>query len=154
MTKKLKITILTGNDELNISLKNYIRFVLTNMISQIYIAKLGKPETINVSMLDSDIWIIEAFNPEDPTNPEGFRTAKKLASRTKSLLLFVDMPYEDFFKNCKFCLKLPSEIRLKKKIIEIINSPKPTINDFETLENACPRLKKQPSHHHRRQENG
>ncbi|HID56897.1 TPA: hypothetical protein EYP37_10240 [Candidatus Poribacteria bacterium] len=144
----MKITILTGSDELNISLERYLRFTLE--VEQVLTARLGHPETLESEMMSSDLWIAEVFNPQDPQNPEGFRTAKKLADKVPFLLLFIgDIP-ADFPKEGDFWLVMPSSTSLSSKIRDISNSPPPSEEDYRSLEEMWPLLGREPYHHHHR----
>lgn len=151
----MKITILTGSDELNLSLKRYLSFFFKDKVKKIYTARLGKPETLHPEMLSSSIWIAEAFNPEKIENPEGFRTVKKFAGKAKVLLLFVSGVPKNFPNSGPFWLTLPSATRLSEKIREIMNNPPPSEDDYQRLEELWPELKAEPLHHHhqRRHEN-
>ena len=142
----MKITILTGSDELNISMERYLRFTLK--ADQVFTARLGLPETLEPEMINSDFWIIEAFNPEDTQNPEGFRTAKKLAGKVLSLLLFIgDIP-AGFPKEGDFWITVPSSTSLSSKIKAILDSPPPSEEDYRLLEEIWPLLGREPYHHH------
>ena len=140
----MKVVLLIGNNELNDAINRYLRYVLGNL--QVFYAKLGHPEMLTSDMLHADVWIIEAFNPSDITNPEGFRTAKKLASRTKILLIFYYLP-KNIPVEGNFWLKLPCMTKLSTKIKEVLNKPAPNINEFNTLESLWSALKGQPRHH-------
>lgn len=140
----MKVVLLIGNSELNDAINRYLRYVLCNL--QVFYAKLGHPEMLTPDMLHADLWIIEAFNPSDITNPEGFRTAKKLASRTKILLIFYYLP-KNIPVEGNFWLKLPCMTKLSTKIKEVLNKPAPNINEFNTLESLWSALKGQPRHH-------
>jgi len=140
----MKVVLLIGNIELNDAINRYLRYVLGNL--QVFYAKLGHPEMLTPDMLHADLWIIEAFNPSDLTNPEGFRTAKKLASRTKILLIFYYLP-KNIPVEGNFWLKLPCMTKLSTKIKEVLNKPAPNINEFNTLESLWSALKGQPRHH-------
>jgi hypothetical protein len=142
----MRITLLTGSDELNLSLERYLRFLLD--IEGIFIAKLGHPETLEPEMMNSDLWIAEVFNPEVPRNPEGFRTAKKLAGKMPFLLLFIGDAPSDFPREGDFWLVMPSSISLVSKIEEISNSPPPTDKDYRSLEEMWPLLGRGPYHRH------
>jgi hypothetical protein len=145
---EMKVTILTGTDDLNLSLERYLYFVFSEQITDIFNAKLGQPETMRPEMLSSQLWIAEAFNPEDINNPEGFRTVKKFAGNTHSLLLFSSDTPETFPADGSFWLTIPSKTSLSGKIRQIIEKLPPTIEEFQQLERLCPVLKGIPTHHH------
>ena len=125
-------------------MERYLRFVLG--VKEIFIAKLGHPETLEQEMFDSNLWIIEAFDPKDPYNPEGFRTAKRLASKIPVLLLFIgDLPF-DFPKEGDFWITLPSSTSIASKIRRVISEP-PLPKMLEFFENLFPSLRREPYHH-------
>jgi len=144
----MEVTLLTGSDELNFSLDRYLRYLFQEEIEEIFMAKLGHPETLEQEMLSSDLWIIEALNPEEYQNPEGFRTAKKFAEKSHILLLFLGYVPENFPKEGKFWLVLPSSISIVGKLKNILAHPLPSIKDFLALEKRWSLLKIEPLHHH------
>jgi len=148
--KKLKVAVLTGAEEFNAVLEKYLRLLFPERISVIYTARLGDPTTLfqNKDIDNSDMWIIEAFS--DFCNPEGFRTAKKYAGKSKILLLFTGftgkIPEEG-----KFWLQIPSSKNVFKKIREVMEGEIPEIQDFQKLEEKWQRLSdKSYTHHHHR----
>lgn len=148
---KMRVTILTGSDELNLSLKRYLGFIFREEVKQVFTARLGEPESLQSEMLSSQMWIGEAFNPENIENPEGFRTVKKFAGKAKVLLLFVSHIPRNFPGSGSFWLMLPSVTSISKKIREILNNPPPLEDDYQYLEKLWPILKAEPSlHHHKR----
>ncbi len=146
--KEMKVTILTGSDELNLALERYLHFVFAGEVSEIFKARLGEPATMQYEMLSSHLWIAEVFNPEQIENPEGFRTAKKFAGKTRFILLFVGIIPKKFSREGSFWTTLPSSISLAQKIREALNGLPPSINDYQCLEKLWPLLKGEPSHHH------
>lgn len=140
----MKIVLLVEDTEVANVLERYLKYVMCNV--NVTHALLGHPEMLTPDMLHADLWIIEAFNPSDITNPEGFRTAKKLASRTKILLIFYYLP-KNIPAEGNFWLKLPCMTKLSTKIKEVINKPAPDINEFNTLESLWLALRGQPRHH-------
>jgi hypothetical protein len=145
----MKTTILTGDEELNFSLMRYIRFLFLKEINEVFISKLGEPESLKIEMLSSNFWIAEVFNPKDIENPEGFRTVKKFAGKVKVLLLFISEVPENFPKSGSFWISLPSNESLYEKIKNVIENPPPSEKDYQYLENLWPILKYKPAHHHR-----
>lgn len=145
---KTRVTILTGSDELNLSLKRYLRFIFREEVKQVFTARLGEPESSQSEMLSSHLWIAEAFNPVNIENPEGFRTVKKFAGKAKVLLLFVSHIPRNFPSTGSFWLMLPSVTPISEKIREILNNPPPLEDDYQYLEKLWPMLKAEPSHHH------
>lgn len=144
----MKVTVLTGSDDLNFSLERYLYFVFYEQITDVFRARLGCPETMRPEMLSSQLWIAEAFNPEDVDNPEGFRTVKKFAGNTRSLLLFSSDRPETFPAGGSFWLTIPSKTRLSGKIRQVIENLPPTIEEFQRLERLLPILGGKPFHHH------
>ncbi len=148
MDSEMKVTILSGFDDLNFSLERYLYFVFSEQITYIFRARLGQPETMRPEMLSSQLWIAEAFNPEDINNPEGFRTLKKFAGNTRSLLFFTSDTPETFPADGSFWLTIPSKTRLSSKIRQVIENLPPTIEEFQGLERLLPILGGKPFHHH------
>lgn len=144
----MKVTILTGSDELSFSLERYIRFVLQNQVDEVFIGRLGYPETMGHEMLSSHLWVAEAFNPEDLQNPEGFRTVKKLAGKTFVLLLFLGTVSDNFPREGDFWLVLPSSTSVASKIEKLLSKPPASADDYHSLEEMYPLLKGEPLHHH------
>ena len=144
----MKVTILTGSDELNFSLDRYFRFVLYEEVDEVFIGKLGYPETMGHEMLSSRLWIAEVFNPENPQNPEGFRTVKKFADKTSVLLLFLEAIPSNFPREGDFWFVLPSPTSIAAKIRKVLSKPPPSADDYRHLEEMYPLLKEEPSHHH------
>ncbi len=151
--KRKTAVVLTGSNELNVAIGRYLRFVVG--MEEIGFGRLGDPYSymeIHNSMHKIGLWIIEAFNPEDPQNPEGFRTAKKIDGNVRFLLLFTEFVPENFPEEGLFWVVLPFKKPLSTKIEEIIQNPPPNIKDFEKLEEIWPLLKAEPRHHHHSQE--
>jgi len=145
----MRVTILSGNIEISFSLKRFLHFLFFDEINEIFIAKLGEPESLKLEMLSSNFWIAEVFNPKDIENPEGFRTVKKFAGKVKVLLLFISEVPENFPKSGSFWIFLPSNESLYEKIKNVIANPPPSEKDYQYLENLWPILKYKPAHHHR-----
>jgi len=145
----MEISFLVESEELEISLERYLKFVC-EINEKFYYGRFGDPTSIlrNKEMLDADLWIIEAFNPDDVTNPEGFRTAKKFAEKKKVLLFFISVP-QNFPEEGSFWMKLPSKILISEKVNKVLSNPLPKLRDFENLESLWPILKNRPFHHHR-----
>ncbi len=144
----MKVTVLTGSDDFNVSLERYLYFVFSEQITDIFKAKLGQPETMRPEMLSSQLWIAEAFNPEDINNPEGFRTVKKFAGNTCSLLFFTSDTPETFPVEGRFWFTIPSKTKLSSKIKQVIENLPPTIGEFQRLERLLPILGGKPFHYH------
>lgn len=144
----ITVTILTGDVELSDAIERYLHFLFSGQVAEIFQASLGKPETMQPEMLTADLWIAEALNPVEIENPEGFRTAKKLAGKTRFLLLFSVIIPSAFPKEGSFWLYLPSHVSLSTKIKKIMLNPISTDSDYQKLEDLWPLLKRGPSHHH------
>ncbi len=147
---EIKVTVLTGSEELNLALERVLYFVFAGEVSHVFQARLGDPTTMEYEMLSSHLWIAEVFNPEHLENPEGFRTAKKFAGKARTLLLFVSLVPRDFPREGPFWLTLPSATALSKKIKEVLNNPPPSIHEYQYLEKLWPLLGGGPSDHHHR----
>ena len=144
----MKVVILAGTREMVNSLRRYLDYSLS-IKGLIYGKYLGDAGNISHELLQSDLWICEAFNPEDVENPEGWRTAKILPEKTKRLVFFLPPLPLDFPSEGVFWLTLPYHLPiLKKKILEVLNSPFPLQKEFDKMEKVWPLLKRKPGGHH------
>ena len=140
----MQVNILVGTEELAQAFKRFLRYVFD--IDKVNMLLLGQTVILSQEMLQADFWLIEAFHPFEPNNPEGFRTAYKLAGKTKILLLFLDAP-KNFPLEGSFWWS-PKGSNLVEKIWQIIRGPIPKKEDFDTLIKIWPSLKHDPSKHH------
>jgi len=145
---EMKVTILTGSEELNLALERYLWFTFSEEVTGVFKAMLGNPATIHHEMLSSHLWIAEVFNPENIENPEGFRTAKKFAGKVRFLLLFVSLIPRNFPEEGPFWMTFLSNKPLSEKIREVLDKPSPAEEDFEKAEEMWSRLKYKPEGHH------
>jgi len=140
----MKVNILVGTKELGQAFKRLLKYVFD--IDRVDILLLGQTKALSHKVLQADFWLIEAFHPFEPNNPEGFRTAYKLAGKTKILLLFLSTP-EGFPKEgdfwCSFIIK-----NLAKKIKETMHISMPQKEEFEHLAEKWPALMHEPKGHH------
>lgn len=141
MNKK-GLLVLTGNRDVNLSFKRYIKYVFGMDEGNIFYLTFDDNITPNI-MESTDFWIIEGFKPNEPDNPTGWRTAKKCGK--KVLVFFLSSPPLEI-KERHFFTFLNN--RLKKKIEEAMKSPKPAEKDFEEIEEKWEILKYIPDHHH------
>jgi len=140
----MQVNILVGTEELAQAFKRFLRYVFD--IDKVNMLLLGQTVILSQEMLHADFWLIEAFHPFEPNNPEGFRTACKLAGKTKILLLFLSTP-EGFPKEgnfwCSFIIK-----NLAEKIKETMHGSIPQKEEFEDLAKKWPALMHKPKKHH------
>ncbi|MEN3045226.1 MAG: hypothetical protein ABDH37_08475 [Candidatus Hydrothermales bacterium] len=146
------ILILVGSKELALALLRFFIYVFDFRKEDIYYFTFKDFNIVPEDIVKKSIlWIIEGFNPEEPENPVGWRTAKKCGK--KVLVFFLSHP------DCsKEELKVISNKHfisfyldnLKRKIEEVINNEKPKEKDFEEVENIWNALKYEPTHHHHR----
>jgi len=140
----MQVNILVGTEELGQAFKRFLKYVFD--IDKVNILLLGQMVILSQEMLQADFWLIEAFHPFEPNNPEGFRTAYKLAGKTKILLLFLSAP-EGFPKEgdfwCSFVIK-----NLAEKIKETMHGSIPQKEEFEDLAKKWPVLMHKPKKHH------
>ena len=131
------------------ALSRYLKYILR--IKNVYLAYLGNPSSVfelPEEVRNNGLWVIEAFNAKELNNPEGFRTAKKLARAGKRVLLLFTYVPDGFPEEGDFWLTLPWKTPLSKKIEQVLKSPPPSEEDFERLERLWPLLKYKPSNHH------
>jgi len=140
----MQVNILIGTKELGQAFKRFLKYAFD--IDKVNMLLLGQTKGLSQKLLQADFWLIEAFHPFEPNNPEGFRTAYKLAGKTKLLLLFLSTP-EGFPKEgdfwCSFIIK-----NLAKKIKDIMYASIPQKEEFEHLAEKWPALMYEPKRHH------
>ena len=144
------------NIEVCLIVKRRLVFALERYIK--YVIRLCKVVTFEMesnvipgNLLNYQFYLISAFN-FSLNNPEGFRTAKKLARAGKRVLLLFTYVPDDFPEEGDFWLTLPWKTPLSKKIEQVLKSPPPSEEDFERLERLWPLLEYKPSNHHHRVE--
>ena len=138
---------MVGNEPFGVSLKRFVSFLFDPGSVFINLLFFGKCRIYDYHILNADLWIIEAFN-KDGLNPEGFRTACKLAGLARILLLFHETPSNfppegDFWCN-------PLNCKFDDKIMTLFNIPIPVISDFEILIKQWQDLAYEPNAHKRR----
>jgi len=147
------ILILTGSRELNLSLLRFLVYVFNIKKDNIYYFTFKDTQLISPDIIqNTDLWIIEGFDPEEPDNPVGWRTAKKCGKKVLVFFLFKPSIYGEARKTESNKLKKYFIIfnleNLKSKIKEVMEKKKPELKDFEEIENMWQKLKYEPSHHH------
>lgn len=107
-------------------------------------------DTCNLSkdILLADLWITDIWNPEDPYDPEGFRTVKKLAGKAKVLLILYAFYPPALPDEGPFWISLLSGKPLADKVEEVLNSLPPTKGNFQELIKTWPLLGKDSSRNH------
>lgn len=142
------INILAGADEIGRALKRYLMYVMGFSGQECRILVMGKVTSFSQEMLNADIWLIDAWNPFKPANPEGFRTAYKQAGRARCMLFFYDAP-ANFPKEGPFWCN-PLESKLSRKIEDALASSPPEKEEFDKLRVLWPALAYAPKnlHHH------
>lgn len=148
------VMMIMGSEEVGRAFERYLRYVMG--FERVFKGKLGEPSSLFLSLTKEmmgniNFWIIEAFSPDDFTNPEGFRTAEKLCDGKKRFLL-IFYPYtlpEGFPEEGNFWITLPSKKRISQKIKEI-EKYIPKKEEFENLKNKWKIFAYEPSHHHHR----
>jgi len=143
----VRVNILVGSEELASALRRILKYVFGVPEENLNVLFLGNPLVLSRELLEADLWIVEAFHPLEPNNPEGFRTAYKLASTASFLLLFT-LPYlKDFPSEGPFWWTLSSHTNLARKIEDAL-SHIPKREDFEALIKKWPELIRDPTKHH------
>lgn len=142
----MKVNILVGLQELYNAIMRYMVYVMEVGQLGCQIMLFGQISGLSRENLNADLWIIEAWNPVESDNPEGFRAAYKLAGTAKCLLLFLKVP-EGFPEEGPFWCN-PVTSRLSDKIKEVLNAPPPAKADFELLITLWPALALEPVNHH------
>jgi len=144
----MKVCLLVGSKDLGKALGRYLKFVIGENC-QITIRYHGDPLAISRELLYSDLWICEAIKPDEPENPEGWRTAKILPESTKRLIFFLPPLPQNFPLEGRFWITFPFHLPiLKKKIENIMNSSSFGEQEFEEIEAKWPFLKKKLKGHH------
>jgi hypothetical protein len=140
----MKVNILVGTEELAQAFKRLLKYVFN--IDKVNIFFLGQTKALSYEVLEADFWIIEAFHPFEPNNPEGFRTAYKLAGKSKFLLLLLNVP-QNFPNEGKFWCNIFTS-NICAKIREVLDTLPPTKKDFDALTKIWPQLLYEPKRHH------
>ncbi len=142
----MKTNILIGSQELSRALRRYLVYVKGHKSGNFNILMLTDNIALSHDILKANFWIIEAWQPFENRNPAGFRTAYKLAGRSKFLLFFYDIP-DGFPEDGSFWCN-PIICNLSNKISDVIGNPPPTKADFERLIELWPALGHYPKTHH------
>lgn len=141
----MRVNILVGAEEVGNALRRYMVYVMGFGKEDCSILLFGQSSGLSRESLNAELWIIEAWHPSESGNPEGFRTAYKLANTVKCLLLFLTLP-EGFPKEGLFwCNPLT---RLSDKIKDILSASQPRKVDFDRLIDLWPALAREPNKHH------
>jgi len=141
----LEFLVLADNKKLINVLKRYLRYVMNEFLVK---EGLFSENEFSQKMMNYDFYIIQAFDMEQWENPVGWRTAKKIASpERKVLVLFLLVP-ESFPKEGPFWTTFLSNKPLSKKIREVLDNPSPREEDFEKAEEMWKRLQYKPKGHH------
>jgi len=138
--------LLSISKDISASLTRYLVFIVGLNQHDCNIILFGDSNSLSNEILKADFWLIDAWN-FTKNDPEGFRTAYKLAGTIKCLLLFYNVP-EGFPGEGKFWCN-PLKCNLQEKIKEVLENPPPEKADFEKLIKVWPELAKEPKHHHR-----
>jgi len=143
---KMKIIILVNNKFVAKALKRYLYFVFNFSMQDSFVLTFSNTRGLSRKILQSKLWLIDGWNSPYNWDPEGFRTAYKLAGTIKCLLLFYNVP-EGFPEEGKFWCN-PLKCNLQEKIKEVLENPPPEKADFKKLIKMWPELAKEPKHHH------
>ncbi len=141
-----KVNILTGSKELGEAFARYLKYVMDIGYREIRLILFNRISGLSKDILDANLWIIEAFNPSEPDNPEGFRTALKLAGKKRFLIYFLSVP-NDFPEDGPFWCVMPCS-RLKAKIEQVLSGSLPTQDDMRKIIDLWPKLVYNPNTHH------
>jgi hypothetical protein len=137
------IAIFSNRTEIAKAVGRYLKFV--QGFEDIFITPLIDPygrKNLYEIGLESDLLIIDAFAQHEP---EGFRFAKEMEK--KVLLMFYPGEVE-IEESSSFCLLLPEDWEIfPNKIKKILSSPPPGKQDYESLEQRFPILKRGSNHH-------
>ena len=137
--------ILTTSEHIGMALRRFLKYVMGFREEECNIILMGQSSGLSQEVLGAKLWLIDAWNFFND-DPEGFRTAYKLAGKIKCLLLFYHVP-EGFPEEGPFWCN-PVKCELDKKIKEVLESPPPRKEDFERLIQIWPELGREPRHHH------
>jgi hypothetical protein len=147
----MTVNILISSRDIGEAIAEIIKLIFHNV--DINIILLNNPYILSNNILKSELWITDIWNPEDPTNPEGFRTIMKIISKARSLLIFYTFFPSELPIEGPFWISLLSDKPLSDKIIEVLNTPPPSKADLKNLINIWPLLGEEPAlnyHHNRR----
>ncbi len=123
----------------------YLVFALGFKKNECNIILFGESSGLSRDIFKAHLWLIDAWN-HFRHDPEGFRTAYKLAGKIKCLLLFYKVP-DGFPEEGEFWCN-PLSCNLEQKIKEVLEKPPPHKTDFEALIQIWPELGKTSGHHH------
>lgn len=149
MASSISLNILVGLEELGAALERYIQFTIGP--ARIRRLQMGEATELSKEVLSVDLWIAEAWNPTQPDNPEGFRTAMKLVGVCRVLLLFTSFLPDAFPEEGTFWTTCCSEKPLSAKVSEILEGRVPKREDYQALLKLWPALGNDPArhgHHH------
>jgi len=147
----MTVNILISSRDVGEAISEIVKSIFQHVCVNIIL--LNNPYILSSNILQSDLWITDIWNPEDPINPEGFRTIMKIIPKTKVLLIFYTFFPSILPLEGPFWISLLSDKRLPDKIIEVLNSPPPSKEDLKRLINIWPLLGEEPAlnyHHNRR----
>lgn len=147
MTNTNIINILVGSHSVGEAISKHLK----TRISQKFVTNtllMNDTHHISKDILLADLWITDIWNPEDPYDPEGFRTVEKFAGKAKVLLIFYVFYPPDLPEEGSFWITFLSDKPLTDKVKEVLNSSPPTKEDFQKLVRAWPLLGKGSSKDH------
>jgi len=137
--------ILTTSEHMGMALRRYLVYIMGFREDECNIILMGQSSGLSQEVLGAKFWLIDAWNFFN-ADPEGFRTAHKLAGKIKCLLLFYHVP-DGFPEEGPFWCN-PITARLSDKINEVLRNPPPSKADFEHLISLWPALANEPKKHH------
>lgn len=141
----LEFLILSDNKNLTDALKRYIKYVMN-----VFLVKDGlfSENEFSQKMMGYDFYIIQAFDMDQWENPVGWRTAKKIVSPERRVLVLFLFVQENFPEEGPFWITFLSDKSLSEKIREVLDNPPPAEEDFEKAEEIWKRLKYKPEGRH------
>ncbi len=142
----MTINILAGAEEIGRAIKRYLVHVMGFRGQECNILVMGKKVALSREILNAHLWLIDAWNPFKPKDPEGFRTACNQAGKARCVLLFYDVPAGFPDEGSFWCN--PLNCKLSKKIEDALRASPPEREEFEELIKLWPALAYEPKDHH------
>ncbi|MCG2757779.1 MAG: hypothetical protein L6263_05045 [Desulfobacteraceae bacterium] len=140
------INILIGDRAVGEAIATHLKSFLLQRVT-INILLINNANALSKDILKTDLWITDIWNPENPDDPEGFRTVMQLAGKTRVLLIFYAFYSPELGDEGPFWISLVSDKPLAEKVGDVLNSPLPTKKDFDNLVMRWPLLGKDLSKH-------
>jgi len=84
----MKIFILTGTRKLSEALQKFVGYVFPEFQPEFSFGSFNYESINPIEWKEAEVLITEAMNPDEPNNPVGWRTAKRVRKKHWFFLLF------------------------------------------------------------------